>query len=299
MESPFSRIILGTAQLGMKYGIANTTGRPEPAEVCQMLDACREAGINTFDTAQAYGDSESVLGAWFGSLKDFFPNVITKLAPGTVLADYSEVFTSLEASLKRLRLRTLFCVMLHREDLLPELDDAAGKVFSLLQRNGLVQNIGISVYSPKVAKQALLHPLISIVQIPSSLLDRRFEKAGIFSLARKLGKQIHIRSVLLQGVVCMAPEDLKNSLKAFRPVVGEFRKLCSRYSQEPAGVALIWALRRWEAAHCLIGVESLRQVHANIASLNFFDRFPPELERDLNSLRCPQDERLLNPSLWD
>lgn len=76
-----SRLVLGTAQLGMKYGIANTSGAPAKDEAFAILDAALEGGINTFDTAAAYGESEGVLGAWIGSRaakKDIY--IITKIA---------------------------------------------------------------------------------------------------------------------------------------------------------------------------------------------------------------------------
>ena len=53
---------LGTAQFGMKYGIANRSGRPEQAEVSDLLALARAGGATILDTAIASGDSETVLG---------------------------------------------------------------------------------------------------------------------------------------------------------------------------------------------------------------------------------------------
>ena len=57
-----SRLMLGTVQFGMPYGVANRTGQPSYPDVVAILAAAVEGGVNCFDTAAAYGTSEDVLG---------------------------------------------------------------------------------------------------------------------------------------------------------------------------------------------------------------------------------------------
>ncbi len=79
------RLTLGTVQLGMDYGIANTAGKPDYEKSAGILDAALEGGINAFDTAAAYGDSEAVIGRYFWSMPEGAakPIIITKLKTGT------------------------------------------------------------------------------------------------------------------------------------------------------------------------------------------------------------------------
>ena len=83
-----SKLVLGTVELGMRYGLNNTNGQPSIEESFAILDAALEDGIDTFDTAYAYGSAEDVLGQWLrsrgtvGGIK-----VISKLKPH-VLDDY-------------------------------------------------------------------------------------------------------------------------------------------------------------------------------------------------------------------
>ena len=67
-ESQSSRLVLGTAQLGMHYGIANKTGQPDMLAVKSMITGAWEGGVREFDTGQAYGESESVLGKALNAL---------------------------------------------------------------------------------------------------------------------------------------------------------------------------------------------------------------------------------------
>src|SRR5256885_1717623 len=56
------RMALGTAQFGLAYGVANSVGQVTIASVQQILARASAAGLDTLDTAVAYGESESVLG---------------------------------------------------------------------------------------------------------------------------------------------------------------------------------------------------------------------------------------------
>lgn len=57
-----SRLVLGTAQLGMAYGIANRSGEPDAKRARRIVMTAWDKRIREFDTAQAYGSSEQVLG---------------------------------------------------------------------------------------------------------------------------------------------------------------------------------------------------------------------------------------------
>ena len=66
-----AKLCLGTVQFGMNYGVNNQIGRqPTWQESFEMLDYALENGIDTIDTARAYGDAEIVLGEYFKNRKD-------------------------------------------------------------------------------------------------------------------------------------------------------------------------------------------------------------------------------------
>ena len=84
---------LGTAQLGVAYGISNRSGRPSEAEASAILECALEQGIDTIDTAPAYGESEALLGRLLPAGADV--RIVTKTEPlaGTEVsaADCDEV----------------------------------------------------------------------------------------------------------------------------------------------------------------------------------------------------------------
>ncbi len=65
----FSRLTLGTVQLGLPYGIANQTGQPDYRTSLEIVAAALEGGINSFDTASSYGNGEQVLGQALAELR--------------------------------------------------------------------------------------------------------------------------------------------------------------------------------------------------------------------------------------
>ena len=72
-----SKLSLGTVQFGLNYGIANISGQPTQDEVNKIVNYVIDNGITCFDTAQAYGDSEIVLGQTIETKENIF--LISKL----------------------------------------------------------------------------------------------------------------------------------------------------------------------------------------------------------------------------
>ena len=291
-------LILGTVQLGQAYGIANTTGQPEQQEANSIVHTAWDAGIMLFDTAQGYGNSESVLGA---ALRHCNANgaarIITKLAP-TLPADAPDLRSSVTRSLRTLGVKKLYCLMLHREEHLPLLDDWQGAVLKEFLVQGEAERLGVSVYSPEAALRALEHPLLSVVQIPASLFDRRFSTAGVFEAARKAGKELHIRSVFLQGVLGMLPEQLPTTLSALASSLTELHQACASHGCAPLQGALGWMLQRYPESYILFGAETADQVRQNIDFAVRGATLPTALYQELDAIFPPQLPELLNPALW-
>ena len=115
------RLVLGSVQWGMPYGVANHQGPPDDAELIRMLERAREAGVDTIDTARAYGAAEARIGQALPRVPG--PrrwHVITKLAPdvhdvGVELAESLErVAASLAASREALGIDPPPDLLLHR-----------------------------------------------------------------------------------------------------------------------------------------------------------------------------------------
>ena len=208
--APVPRLVVGGAQLGMRYGVANEAGMPDGAVVSELLKTAIANGAAWIDTARAYGDSEAVIGTsleggWAGRVQ-----VVTKLDP---LADCGpatpgvevrlRVVSSVQESCVRLRRAMLDVVLLHRCAHLHGWDGAAWAQLLALQARGLVGTLGVSVQSPGELATAVDVPQVGFVQLPFNLLDWRWDVAleRLAAARRRRAITVHARSALLQGLL--------------------------------------------------------------------------------------------------
>jgi aryl-alcohol dehydrogenase-like predicted oxidoreductase len=292
-----SRLVLGTAQLGMPYGIANRTGQPDFETAVSLIKTAWDYGIREFDTAQAYGESEAVLGKAFAYLGiSNYVRVITKLDPKLEPLQEQDINRAIKRSLERLRISALYGLMLHREEWLDSLSLGLEKTLRTLVLYGAVHHIGVSLYTPVKALQALESDIMDIIQVPANILDRRFADAGVFDLAQETKKQVYIRSVFLQGLLLMKPEDLPANMAFAKKPIGKIDSLCAQYQYDRHEIALLYIKGKYPQARIIIGTETPTQLKQN---LNIWrNNYTPVFEiNEIDSLSI-LDERVINPSFW-
>ena len=139
-------LALGTVQLGMPYGILRTEPPPE-SDVAELLEAAWHEGIRYFDTAEAYGDSEELLGTHLPARRFADARIITKLHPHASEETGHEIERRLERSLARLGRRGLWALLLHRDRMLERWDDGLGEVLQRWRADGLIRHLGVSAES--------------------------------------------------------------------------------------------------------------------------------------------------------
>lgn len=284
---------LGTVQLGMPYGLA---GRQVAAQAARaILDEAVAAGLRTFDTAAAYGDAEALLGAALPPRPD--ERLVTKLPPlpdGLVAGEVRAwVRASCEQSLRRLRRPRVHAVLVHRvADLFGERAAALRDALEALRRDGWVQGFGASVYEGWEIDALLERQTPDLVQLPLSLFDQRLIAGGQLERMQRAGVEIHARSLLLQGVLAMAPDALPAHLHGLAPGLTRLQAACRQ-----AGVTVVQAalgfVAQLPAVDCaLLGVNSVSELHEAIEALQV--RLPP----DWYAALALDEPALLNPSRW-
>ena len=72
------KIIIGTAQFGLNYGIANKNGQVGEDKIESILNFAFKNGINTLDTAKIYGNSEIFIGNYLKKTGNLW-DIITKV----------------------------------------------------------------------------------------------------------------------------------------------------------------------------------------------------------------------------
>lgn len=209
-RKPVPRLVVGGAQLGMNYGIANVQGRPRQASATTMLKTAIANGVAFVDTAHAYGASETTIGAALGGGWSERIRVVTKLAPlddcrqDSVAADLrARVDASVYESCVRLGRPALDVLLLHRAAHLDAWGGAVWKRLLELRGAGRVRTLGVSVQTPAELENALEADDVRFVQMPFNLLDWRWQDAvrKLQGVRRRRDVTVHARSALLQGLL--------------------------------------------------------------------------------------------------
>lgn len=298
--APLSRLMLGTVQFGMPYGVANRTGQPAYPDVLRIVAAAVEGGVNGFDTAAAYGTSEHVLGRALHELGVAERAVVvTKVRPlgAEALADAAAAARAIEQSLaesrQRLQLDCLPVVLFHREA-----DAAYLHVLEDLRDRGWLQQMGVSCDNrPGPAAQFVAAGKVSALQIPGNVLDRRHQRSGVFRDAAARGVAVFIRSVYLQGLLVMPEKDIPTNLRDVLPVRRQLAGLAGQAGMNLAELGCRYMLSQDGVTCVLTGVETVGQVRENLA---MFARgpLPGDLLRAIDAAVTELPESLLTPSMW-
>ncbi|MEI6674195.1 MAG: pseudaminic acid cytidylyltransferase [Verrucomicrobiota bacterium] len=294
-----TRIVLGTAQLGFTYGIANRSGKPNAAVANSMLCAAWAGGLRIFDTAQAYGDSEYVLGEFFdGSYGFTDARFITKLHPDVDVNCPDAIRCHIEESLRRLCIPRIWLLLLHSEEHLLQWSGILGQTLRQLRDEGLIANLGASVYGVDFALQAVRNPDFTYVAVAGGVFDRRIKRGGVAQLAEEYNKKLIIRSVFLQGLVFMDPERIPYTIPHARDAVLTLRRFCTERGIDAHAFAYQYVRESFPEALIVLGAETQEQVIEN-CRLDMLDGLDPGLLDAWDEAWTTDFEGLYNPSSWE
>lgn len=203
-------LILGTVQLGMSYGINNTTGQPDQQSSFSILDYAHSAGVLTLDTAAAYGSSQDVIGAYIKQKKQDF-RICTKLDIALSENYTQEQYPLLEQAVHfqctKLGVDSLSCLYLHHFNMCQNADLMAA--LEKLKASGLTVNRGVSIYYPEEFEYIIQHLCgkIEVVQIPFNVLNAGdWLHNNLLERAKAAGFTIYVRSIFLQGLFMKSPD---------------------------------------------------------------------------------------------
>ena len=284
------RLALGTVQFGLPYGIANQGGQVARSEVKAMLWVAAANGINTLDTAIAYGESEACLGEV--GIQDF--RVVTKLpAVPDGCDDVSGwIQKQVSSSLSRLGVSKLYGLLLHRSE---QLLGLSGKdIYQALQGlkdSGQVEKMGVSIYSPSELEAIAKLFRLDLVQAPFNLLDRRLGTTGWLQRLKDANVEIHARSAFLQGLLLMPQAALPSKFTPWNDLWERWHKWLSVHDVSAVQACLACLLAYPEIDRVVVGADSVSQLEQIISAARgaVLDNVP--------DLRC-EDENLINPSRW-
>lgn len=143
-------------------------------EAVKILRKAYDGGINYFDTARFYTDSEEKIGL---ALSDVRENII--ISTKTMATTPEGFWKDLETSLELLKTDYIDIYQFHNIAFCPRPGDGSGMYEAMLEakEKGLIRHIGITNHRLSVAEEAVRSGLYETLQFPFSYLAGEKEEA--------------------------------------------------------------------------------------------------------------------------
>ena len=221
-----SKLTLGTAKLGLpEYGHSDGVILKDPVDfILRSIDL----GISSIDTSPRYGNSEELIGKALKQCnkKTIISTKIDNLTPNTSKTP-KIMIDSINESIYKLGVSIDVCY-LHQNEIEIISDKYVHEGIRQLKNNGLIKEIGTSIYSKEELRYTLDSGVFDWVQIPVNILDTSF-----YHEVSKYNSNIKVsvRSVFLQGILfnnqwaCNSVKDHDDLLRTLNIV----RELCSKF----------------------------------------------------------------------
>lgn len=277
-----SRLCMGTMTFG---------GQADEAAAATMVDACLEAGINFFDTANVYtqGQSEEILGRILKGRRDQVV-LATKVSlqkgdgPGVNGLSRTAITRAVEESLKRLQTDYLDLYYMHAPDYDTPLEETLA-VMGELVRAGKVRYVGASNYASwQMCRMQWLAegegiPKVTVTQPMYNLLTRGIE-AEFLPMCKELGLSTVVYNPLAGGLLTgkhqrQAPEagGRFDKMANYRErywydtnfdAVEELAAACDAAGRSMVSTAFGWLLHHTAADCLIVGASRLEQLQENL-----------------------------------
>jgi aryl-alcohol dehydrogenase-like predicted oxidoreductase len=311
-----SKLTLGTVQLGLNYGIANQAGKPDAHKSFQILDAAFSNGVNSLDTSSDYGDSEKTIGAFRSSAKNGAGNslittedesgsclIITKFGikpeKGISAKEIEkQIYENVENSLNRLGLAKLPVLLLHEPSDLSYYGKPIRDTLDRMKREGLLGKAGVSIYNAGEAELMLEDDFYEVIQVPMNIFDQRLVRKGVLKKLHERDIIVFVRSVFLQGLFFVKPENLAPKLRGYEHALRQLAGLAEQEGMPVDQLALSYIRDLEGVTSLVIGAETPEQVLANVRLINSPCLGDHVMDR-IGTMFQDIPEILLDPRLWN
>jgi aryl-alcohol dehydrogenase-like predicted oxidoreductase len=283
-----NKLILGTVQFGLKYGI-NSINNPSLKEVFEILQLANDNNINTLDTADAYGDSITRIGKFIKKNNTNF-NIITKFK----YEDEIDISSLLKDTLEKLHTPSIEAYLYHSFDDFIKYPFIKDELFSFKEKKN-INKIGISIYTNEEFEKAIDANFFDLIQFPYNLLDNNLQRGKLIKKAKGKNILLHARSVFLQGLFFKDLNLLPTKLLVLKPYLSQVHALSVQNNISISELALLYVLNNPSIDGVLIGIDSKEQLLQNLQLCS--KKLDIHLINAIDTLYV-KETNLLNPVNW-
>jgi len=284
------KIIIGTAQFGLNYGIANSKGKMKTNEIKKIIKYARTNNIKNIDTAHAYGDSEQRLGNV--GIKNF--NVIVKLPATNPTQPYDQwVKKSIHSSFKKLKINKADTVLVHNAKFLlnPKMGKKIYEELKKFKNKNIINNIGVSIYSINDLKNIIKKFPMDVVLISLNIFDQRILNKKIINTLKRKNIKIYTRSTFLQGLLLMSKNKIPTKFNKWKKKFDMWFRELENKKVSAYDACLDFVMKNKDVDKTLIGIDDFKQFKEI-----FEDK--PKININYKKFNSNKINKLINPAKW-
>lgn len=296
----FSRIGLGTVEIGIPYGIG-VTSLPSDAQAEHILKSAVEMGVTYIDTARGYGVAEErigksgignsdgvIIGTKFGQFLKQEPNLHSTDLEQRIRED-------IDASRKNLQQEVLELVQFHNE--LEDYMDFSEmiEILQKLKDEQKVRHVGIATRGEAAALAAIATGFFETIQVAYSIADQRMAQR-VLSAAQEKNISVINRSVLLKGALTPGRIKLSDALQPLKDAADKADHIAQSIGISLPELAIRFAASHSAISNILIGTIKPDHLESAIAATQQ-EPLPKEVLEKLAALGI-SDPTQIDPAKW-
>ena len=278
------KIVLGTAQFGMKYGV-NSKAQISKKETFSILEYCLENKIDKLDTAPAYGNSEELIGE-YSKLNNVSFKITSKI--DTISKNILE---SINESLDRLNTNKIDVFLFHS---LQSFKSNKSQFIDHRDLKKYSNSYGISLYTNEEVSEIINIDELRSIQIPFNLLDNLSLRGDLISLIKQKNKKLFFRSIFLQGLFFTPLEKIPSKFSRLKESIKKINRISKKYNVPILPIIISYVFSQ-KADGVLIGIDSKNHLKKIIQSVDIIENENLFKEIDLIKVENPLD---LDPRFW-
>jgi aryl-alcohol dehydrogenase-like predicted oxidoreductase len=285
-----NKIIIGTAQLSNNYGIFNKLKSIQNKELKKILNYCKKQNIFYIDLANSYKNSINKLSK--NNLVKF--KIILKVGSINKNNYFSNLKAIVEKTLKELKVKKIYSLMLHDERDIKYLSDKKIIGYFLdLKKKNIIQKIGLSIYNFKKLKVSLNSFPIDLIQVPFNVFDRRILDKKIQKIISKNKIEVHARSIFLQGLLLQDPSSRQKIIQKNQSLLNSWDKF-NEYQQKKKIMNCIKFVSQFKKINKFVfGVDNLDQLKTIVSIIKEID-YNIKLHYNFKL----KSKKIVDPRLW-
>jgi len=247
-------IIIGTAQLGTIYGIANKSNKIIIKDKIKLLNYCYNKGLKSIDTAYSYENSHQIIGQWIKNNK-VYPKLSTKIPN---LKKYnSNIYQKLiDIIFTELNIKKIENLFLHNPKDWKN-SDLRKYIINILEKK-LISKFGLSIYDKKDIYQ---DPEIKILQVPGNIFNQNIINSDEIKLFTENGGEVHIRSIFIQGLLLMNQNYVPKHLEQAKKGLVFYQNIANELKINKTHLAIMCMKYLLPKSKIVIGIDNISHIN--------------------------------------